>query len=209
MRDSWHLRLPASGKVPPFWIQTDERAGRSLNPDVRAASLDLWPWAYRYVSSVLRDPPRAAELLEDVALEVSKRLQVKPEVSRNLKGYVIAAFHHRVGLELIRSGRITYEGLMHDLEGKHRLFARDWLLPTEMKICVREIIALMPAEARRVVHYRLLNYTWVEIAEAMHILVPQARNKYYYGIKAATERLFTGVGELAHRGDHRHDPETE
>jgi DNA-directed RNA polymerase specialized sigma24 family protein len=194
MRGNWRLRLQlATGKVPPFWIRTDARADRWLHPDVREESEDLWPWAYRYVTFVLHDPPRAAELLEDVAFEVSRRLQAQPEVNQNLKGYLITAFHHRVGLELLRNGRVTYEGLLRDLEGKHRLVARDWLMPLEIKICVGEIIALMPQEARRVVQYRLLDYTWEETAEAMGILVEQARNKYYYGIRVASERLFAGA----------------
>lgn len=191
MRNNGNRQFQRSmGALPPFFIESDDESGRWLHPDVRQESKKLWPWVYRYVESVLRDAPRAAELLEDVAQEVSLRLQAEPEVGRNLKGYLITAFHHRIALELLKGGHITYQGLLRDLEGKHRLLARDWVTPLEIKICVAEIVALMPCEAQRVVHYRLLDYTWEEIAEAMGILVAQAKNKYYYGIKVASEKLF-------------------
>lgn len=208
MRSKWNRRSQGSmGALPPFWIQSDDESGRWLHPDVRLESKNLWPWVYRYVESVLRDAPRAAELLEDVAQEVSLRLLARPEVGRNLKGYLITAFHHRVALELLKGGHITYQGLLRDLEGKHRLLARNWVTPLEIKICVGEIVALMPCEARRVVHYRLLDYTWEEIAEALDILVAQARNKYYYGIKVASEKLFGDVVSSAQKRNQRNGTE--
>jgi RNA polymerase sigma factor (sigma-70 family) len=196
------LRIQSeTGEVPPFWIQHDV-AGGSVHPDVSHESEELWPWAYKYVESVLHDSPRAAELLEEVAIEVSNRLQVKPEVGRNLKGYLIAAFHHRIGLELIRNRRVTYEGLLQELERKHLLVSPNWLTAVETRICVAELIALMPADTRRIVHYRLLDFKWEEIAEAMSIPANQARNRYYYGISTAWEKLFGDAAKRQRSRDH-------
>lgn len=194
------LRLQSeTGKAPPFWIHHDIGGG-ALHPDVCHESRELWPWAYKYVEAVLHDSPRAAELLEEVAIQVSSRLEARPEVGRNLKGYLIAAFHHRIGLELIKNRRITYEGLLQELERKHLPAAPDGPTALEMRICIGEIIALMPPDARRIVHYRLLGFNWEEIAEAMGILAPHARNKYYYGLKSASERLCRRSGSGNHGG---------
>jgi len=69
---------------------------------------------------------RAAELLEEVAMQVSARLQLEPAVARNLSGYLITAFHHRVRWECLRGRRLSCEGLLPELNGlemfhgKHR-----------------------------------------------------------------------------------------
>lgn len=191
------LRLhPGTGDVPPFWLQPDDQSRRDLNPDVCRELRLLWPWAYRRVKFALKDGPRAAELLEEVAFAVSRQLNSKPEVGRNLKGYLIAAFHNRVAREIVRNRRISYEGLVSELEAKRVLVAPNWLVPLEVKICLPQIIALMPAETQRIVHYRLLDFTWDEIANAMGLQSIQAKNKYYYGIRTAWDNL----SETAPRG---------
>ena len=60
---------------------------------------------------------------------------------------------------------------------------------------VKHLTALMPYMARRIVHYRLLSFTWEEIGKAMGIPVSQARNKYYYGVKASYERLLANAAK--------------
>lgn len=195
---------PGEGNPPPFWMLEDDDAGR-CDPRVIAESKGLWSWAYRYVGVVLHDAPSAAQLLEEVATDVSERLQENPEVARNLKGYLITAFHNRVLSELIRGGRITYEGLITELERKHRPVAPDWLGPVEIGICVRQIIPLMPPDARRVVHYRLLEFEWDEVAMAMEIEIEQAKNKYYYGIRTVWEALGLDADRKRTRRKERRD----
>ena len=193
---------PGTRNVPPFWLQPDDQLGRELDPDVCRELRGLWPWAYHHVEFVLRDAPRAAELLEEVAIDVSRRLNVEPEVGRNLKGYLITAFHRRVGREIVRNGRITYEGLLRELEAKRLLIAPNWLIPLEMRICVRQLVALMPSPAQRIVHYRLLGFTWDEIADSLGLQAAQARNKYYYGIRTAWEAL-AGTAARGRKGEER------
>jgi hypothetical protein len=47
----------------------------------------------------------------------------------------------------------------------------------------------MPPDARRVANYRLLDFTWDEIAEALKLQPAQVRNKYYYALRTAWENL--------------------
>src|SRR6266496_1501551 len=94
--------------VPPFWIRPTDGRGRALDERVLNASRRLWRWAYYHVDMEIHDAPCATELLEEVALEVSGRLQVEPEVARNLAGYHITAFHHRVLSEVLKNNRLVY-----------------------------------------------------------------------------------------------------
>ena len=204
MRGIWHGRA-GEGNLPPFWIQGEES---SVDPRVVTKSRELWPWAYHHVRLVLHDAERAAELFEEVAIKVSERLREEPEVNRNLKGYLIRAFRNRIGLELLRASRITYEGLVSELEGKHRLAAPNGFHSIEVRICVDQIIPLMPPDARRIVSYRLLDYEWGDIAAAMDLEVVQVKNKYHYGIRAAWECLVRKEGANNRRTRKRHD-ETE
>ena len=180
---------PGTGIVPPVWIRPNGQCGRSLDPQVLELSQQLWPWAYRHVEMALHDAPRAAELLEEVAIGVSTRLHSSPEVGRNLRGYLITAFRRRIRLEFLKNGRLAYEGLLRELEGRHPLLAADWAAVVEVQMLIKHLIALMPWTTQRIVNYRLLSFTWEEIGEAMQMPVTQARNKYYYGVKASYERL--------------------
>jgi hypothetical protein len=71
--------------------------------------------------------PAPAELLEEVAPEVSARLRAEPEVERNLNGYLITAFHNRVRSQFLKDSRLAYEGLLYDLEENHQPRAPDWV----------------------------------------------------------------------------------
>jgi len=86
----------------------------------------LWRWAYHHVDVKLHDAPFAAELLEEVALDVSRRLQAEPAVARNLTGYLIRAFHRRVLSLVLRNNRMVYEGLLRELERNYQLAESDW-----------------------------------------------------------------------------------
>lgn len=196
MREMRHLRpQPGTSSVPPFWIRPNDHRGLCVDPRALEASRQIWPWAYRHVEVTLHDAPSAAELLEEVAIEVSARLQAEPEVGRNLKGYLITAFHRRVRLEFLKDSRLAYEGLLRELDGNHHVFASDWAPALEVKMCVDHLTALMPGTAQRIVHYRLLAFSWEEIGEAMGIPIAQARNKYYYSVKTAYERLLANTAK--------------
>src|SRR5579872_4100620 len=112
---------PRSAPVPPFWIRPEDHLGQAVDSRVLVSSRRLWPWAYRHVERELSDGARAAELLEQVALDVSSRLRLEPNISRNLNGYLITAFHHRVRRERLKGCRLAYEGLLPDLDAKYRL----------------------------------------------------------------------------------------
>src|SRR5580693_5122838 len=114
-----------TSRIPPFWIRPSDDHDLAIDPRVHELAQRMWPWAFRHVERELHDGPSAAETLEEVVIEVSSRLRAAPEVGRNLNGYLITSFYHRVRSRRIRDHRIALEGLARELERNHALKAPD------------------------------------------------------------------------------------
>jgi DNA-directed RNA polymerase specialized sigma24 family protein len=175
--------------VPPFWIRPTDGRGLELDERVLNAARRLWRWAYRHVDTQLHDAPCAAELLEEVALEVSGRLQAEPEVARNLTGYLITAFHHRVLSQLLENNRLVYEGLLRELEENNQLTAPDWTLQVEAKLWLKLFVSFLPHPVQHMIHYRMLGFSWDEIGNSMGLSAKQAKKRFYYGVKKGHEKV--------------------
>lgn len=175
--------------IPPFWIRPTDRRGRTLDERVLTASRRLWRWAYSYVDMELHDAPCAAELLEEVALEVSARLQVEPKVARNLAGYLITAFHHRVLSQLLKNNRLVYEGLLRELEQNHQLAAPDWTQQLEAKLVLKFLVSFLPHPVQHMLHYRMLDFSWDEIGKRMGLSAKQAKSRFYRGLQKGYKKL--------------------
>jgi DNA-directed RNA polymerase specialized sigma24 family protein len=151
----------------------------------------------------LHDGARAAELLEEVAMEVSARLHAEPEVERNLSGYVITAFHHRVRAQLLRDSRLAYEGLLFELEENHRPRAPDWIAAMETKLALDFLVSYLPHQTKHMLNFRTLGFSWKETAGFAGITVEQAKSRFYYGVQKAYETL------LANQAKRREGKEPE
>jgi DNA-directed RNA polymerase specialized sigma24 family protein len=182
-------RERVSERIPEFWIRPQDKRGRPLDVRVLEASRHLWPWAYRHVEIELHDGARAAELLEQVALEVSARLRAEPEVERNLSGYLITAFHNRVRSQFLKDSRLAYEGLLYDLEENHQPRAPDWVAALETKLALNFLVSYLPHQTKHMLNYRIVGYSWKEIARFAGITVEQAKARFHYGVQKAYESL--------------------
>jgi DNA-directed RNA polymerase specialized sigma24 family protein len=127
--------------------------------------------------------------LEEVALEVSGRLQAEPEVARNLTGYLITAFHHRVLSQLLENNRLVYEGLLRELEENHQLTAPDWTLQVEAKLWLKFFVSFLPHPVQHMLHYRTLGFSWDDIGSSMGLSAKQAKKRFYYGVKKGHEKV--------------------
>ena len=192
-----------SERIPEFWIRPQDKRGRPLDARVYIASRHLWPWAYRHVEIELHDGARAAELLEEVAMEVSARLRAEPEVERNLSGYLITAFHHRVRAQLLRDSRLAYEGLLFDLEENHRPRAPDWIAAMETKLALDFLVSYLPHQTKHMLNFRTLGFSWKETARLTGLTVEQAKSRFYYAVQKAYETL------LANQAKRREGKESE
>jgi DNA-directed RNA polymerase specialized sigma24 family protein len=190
MREPHHdtRRVPAD-HLPPFWILARDSQGRPIDTRVVAVAERLWRWAYRNVEWELHDPASAAQIVESVALEVSSRLQVEPGVGQNLPGYFVTAFRHRVRQQFLKENRLTYEGLLRELELNHHLTAPDWEAALEQELCLKVLVDQLPHQSRHMLHYRILGFTWNEIGRAFRISGKQARSRFYYELKKLHAKL--------------------
>ena len=198
-------------RIPEFWIRPQDKNGRPLDIRVLDASRHLWPWAYRHVQMELHDGTRAAELLEEVAMEVSARLRAEPEVERNLNGYLITAFHHRVRSRLLKDSRLAYEGLLYELEENHQPRAPDWVAALETKLALNFLVSYLPHQTKHMLNYRALGFSWKEIAQFAGITVEQAKSRFYYGVQKAYETLLENQAKRRkeNQAKRRKDKESE
>ena len=190
MREPQHdtRRTPAD-HLPPFWISARDSHGRQIDQQVVAVAERLWKWAYRHVERELHDPASAAQLVERVALEVSSRLREEPSVGQNLTGYFITAFHRQVRQQFLRDRRVTYEGLLRELELNHHLTAPDWEAAMEQELCLKVLVDQLPHESKHMLNYRILGFSWNEIGRALHISGKQARSRFYYELNKLHAKL--------------------
>jgi DNA-directed RNA polymerase specialized sigma24 family protein len=127
--------------------------------------------------------------LEEVAAEVSGRLQAEPEIARNLTGYLITSFRHRVLSQLLENNRIVYEGLLRELEANHQLRAPDWTQRVEAKLWLKFFVSFLPHPVQHMLHYRMLGFSWDEIGGSMGLSAKQAKKRFYYGLTRAHEKV--------------------
>jgi len=186
------------GEVPPFWLPEADSKGRVICGVVRELAEELWDWAFRYVEKELCDGAAALEILQEVSIAVSGRLQEDTEVGRNLKGYFRTSFIHNVDHRVLRDSRIEYEGLIHELEQNHHPRAPDWIRAFETRLSLKFLAAYLPPPVRHMFYYRLLAYSWTEIALVFRISNKQARSRFYYGVRKAYEDLLTIQAKRRH-----------
>jgi len=178
-------------EVAPFWLPPVDSDGRAIKDLVRQVAQELWPWAFRHVQRELHDGARALEIVEEVAGDVSERLQQDTEVGRNLRGYFTTSFIHCVRNHVLCESRIEYEGLIQELEENHQLRAPDWIRGFETRLSLKLLAAYLSHAMRRMLNYRLAAYSWNEIGLVFNITGQQAKSRFYYGARKAYDDLLT------------------
>jgi DNA-directed RNA polymerase specialized sigma24 family protein len=183
--------------LPPFWIFASDSRGRPLDPRVKDLAEQLCRFAYRLVDAELHDPASAAQIVEEVASEVSSRLLDQPGIGANLKGYFMTALRRRVRHQFMAENRDTYEGLVSELETNYHLTGPDFKRRIEQSLCVEVIVDLLSHEARHMLHFRMLEFSWTEIGRRIGISAKQARSKFYYELEKVRSKLLRNQAEDA------------
>jgi len=176
-------------RIPPFWMVARDLEGREVDPRVTTVAEDLWPQAYRHVARELRDPAIAAQLIEGVALDVSRRLREEPGVGRNLSAYFATAFRNRVRQQVQKERRMRYEGLVRELESNYRLTGPDWVAALDRDLCLEMIIDQLPEEPRHMLNERILGFSWKEIGQMLGISGKQASSRFYHALEKLHAKL--------------------
>lgn len=187
--------------VPPFWLRAEANESNSIDPMVVGVAKENWPWAFRLAEHDLHDGASALEIVEIIAAEVSKRLRVEPEIGRHLTAYYRVAFSNRVRAIAARNGRIHYEGRPQDLEENYQPTAPDRVQRFEDKMVLRALLPYATETVRRMLQYRLLDYSWKEIGRQFAVTEKQARSRFYYGIRLAHQRLVAAQDAVSVEGN--------
>lgn len=175
--------------APPFWLQTDRAGTTIVDSCVVAAARDNWSWAFWLIKRELHDGTRMAEIVQDVAIEVTTRLRADADVGRNLNGYIRTSIIRRVKTIAIRESRVIYEGAAHDLEANHQPASPDWTKVFDDRITLRSLAPYMSHPVRTILHYRMADYSWKRIAQLVGLTEKQAKSRFYYGARQAYEEL--------------------
>jgi DNA-directed RNA polymerase specialized sigma24 family protein len=188
-------------EVPPFWLHADGDGAEPIDPRVLSVARKNWPWAFWLTKRELHDGANALEIVEYIAAEVSKRLKADPEIDRNLNAYYKTAFTRRVRAVAARNGRILYEGSPQDLETNHQPIAADWIKLFEDRMVLKALLPYATDSVRRILNYRLLDYSWKEISRQLAVSEKQAKSRFYYGVHQARERLAAAQEKRALGGE--------
>lgn len=175
--------------IPPFWLRDDEEGKELLDARVVKVAGENWHWAFRFARNELHDGAGALEIVEFVAIEVSKRLRAEPAVQTNLAAYYKTAYVNRVRALAERNGRIRYEGSPNDLELNHQPIAADWFKLFENRMILQALLPFTAEPIRRILNYRLLDFSWKEIAGQLGVTEKQAKSRFYYGVQQARDEL--------------------
>jgi len=180
---------PETSRIPPFWLRSVAHDGPLLDPMVVAVARASWPWAFRLAERDLHDGPCALEIVEIIATEVSRRLQVQPEIGHHLAAYYRTAFARRIRAISDRNARIRYEGSPQDLETNFKPSAPDWVTTVEDRMSLDAVLYHATETTRLMLRYRVLDYSWKEIGDHFALTSKRAKSHFHYGLRSAHQRL--------------------
>ena len=85
--------------------------------------------------------------------------------------------------------RVDYEGMASAVEVNHNLTGPDFERMIEEKLCVQVISDLLSHEARHMLNFLMLDFSWKEIGQRLGMSAKQARSKFYYELEKVRTKL--------------------
>jgi DNA-directed RNA polymerase specialized sigma24 family protein len=169
-------------RVPDFYLSATVN-GQLIDPQVRAALEELWPWFWDYVGQELGDSGRAADLVDDIACRVSIYLAETAVEIRSLVGLCRVAATNLLRSTKIREGRIQYRGLSKDIEASLSPSAPDSKGIVERAIWIDQLFRDEDQEIRTMLQYRLVEDTWDRIGSLVDLTADQARLRFHRALR--------------------------
>jgi DNA-directed RNA polymerase specialized sigma24 family protein len=65
----------------------------------------------------------------------------------------------------------------------------DWYKDFEDRMVLQALLPYTDESVLRILHYRLLDYSWKQIARQLAVSEKQAKSRFYYGVHQAREEL--------------------
>ncbi len=153
-----------AGAVPSssFRISPVDRLGRKIDPAVLAACKEILPRAVAHGIKVLGDLAVIANLLEEAAAVVSRKLQSDPSLILNVPGYLLVCFVRKVNR--VKSRQVVTVSMSTAVRPDVA-----WADPSEQlytKILLDEFLVRCDFITRDMASRRMAGYSWEEIGKA-------------------------------------------
>jgi len=179
----------SSPEVPPWWDRNEDRAGRLIRSDVRAAAHAIWGCACRRAQFLISDTSQAAELMESTVAQVSRYLDRRGVAvcSRELNGLVMLAFHRALHRRVARLKRLENFGGSGELS--NRAVDRRWTHQIHAHLELEQIVRRLCERSRTVLALRYAGYTWKEMAQMLGASVPALRSAFWRDIARVKNEL--------------------
>jgi len=150
-----------AGAVPSSSLRISpvDRRGRKIDPAVLAAAEEILPRAVAHGTKLLGDLAVIANLLEETAAVVSRRLQSDPSLILNLPGYLLICFVRKVNR--VKSRQVVTVSVSQAAQPNVA-----WADPSEQlytKILLDEFLVRCDFITRDMASRRMAGYSWEEI----------------------------------------------
>ena len=174
-----------------FRLNSVDRHGRKIDPTVLVAADEVFPRALEHGLNMSCDPAIVANVLEEVAAEVSGRLDQRNETDhrqpiRNLPGYVFHSFVRQ--LNRLRSKELE----LVSADGTGMTYTSRWADPTaqfEARILLDECLAQCDFVIRDMFWRRVQGFTWEDIGKIHNVSAHAAEIRFREAIEAVKARL--------------------
>jgi RNA polymerase sigma factor (sigma-70 family) len=179
----------------PFLLNSVDRLGRPIQPDVLSVAQDVSQQALTYAEKIIGDPAVALNLFEEAAAAVSEAVEAKKASAeppiRDLRAYLFRAYVRRISQE--RRREVVFE---HEVE-----LRQERNRPThngtgpDMKLLLDEVMAACDKVTQEIALRRLEGFSWDEIGNRYGISAHAARIRFSKALKRARKTLKAcGVG---------------
>jgi hypothetical protein len=176
---------------PQFWINERDHHGRSLDPKVIEAARVSWERILRCARAKLRDPDEGPQIVERMALIVSRALRrTEHRPIQDLAAYFTWACVRQINRIAARESR---EQSGHAVEHLERISARDagsWFDSILEELQLEQLLYYLDNSTRKMFAMRCEGYSWDQIALRLgYANGHSAEVQYGKGLAAARRRL--------------------
>jgi len=179
----------SSSEVPLWWDRDNDRTGRPIRPDVRAAAHGIWGCACRRAQSLIADCSQAAELMESSVAQVSRYLDRGSVLvfSREIDGLLMCAFRRALYRHAAKLNRLQPVGGAGELSS--RAVDRTWSRQVDARLEFEQIVRLLCERSRTILALRYAGYTWKEAARLLGSSVPALRSTFWRDVTRVKSEL--------------------
>ena len=192
-------------KGPVWWDRDNDRTGRPIRPDVRAAAHGIWDRACRRVQSLIADCSQAAELMESSVAQVSRYLDRESVLvfSREIDGLLMLAFRRALYRHAAKLKRLETVGAR---ELSSREVDRNWSRQIDARLELEEVVWRLCERSRTILALRYAGYTWKEAARLLGSSVPALRSAFWRDVTRVKSELMNhrGAGPEGQAKDQQH-----